>query len=425
MIGTLGDASVDHLDFLNDRAHIVCLVCATEAAPDTLFGGCIHCGREAPLTITYEPSLQTGLGVVDAVREARACYTLFKLACQTADARPPTPLEVAPRLGSGLHLKHETYSLTGSHKDRYNAVAAQVARFLGAHGVVASSTGNHGVSAAACAAAAGLPSVVFCHPEAPAGLLRAIGAFGGIAAQLEPGAQRAALVSLVEDGWFPATSMDPILSGAANPFGAEGYRAIAYESVEQLGGMPTAVFIPTAGGDTFYGISKGFAEVAALSGEPMPVVFALQPEGANSLSRSLAAGRQVRLDRPASIALSIADPMTGRQAINALERWRGRALDVAEAAIRTAIVDLAGIGIYADPASAAALAGYRHAIAIEAIPAGGRAILVLTSSGFKWPDAMAAVFPAGAVRSVDELRHRLAERVGAAEGVRHLLAASD
>ena len=348
--------------------------------------------------------------------EARRHFAPFS---PTAGAfsRPPTPLDPAPRLSRGVYLKNEAFSLTSSHKDRYNAVAAKVARLLGSRGMVASSTGNHGVSAAAHAAAAGLPSVVFCHPEAPAGLLRAIGAVRGLAAQLEPDAQRAALVALVEDGWFPATSMDPALSGAANPFGAEGYKVTAYETVEQLGTMPDAVFIPTAGGDTYYGITKGFAEVAELSGVPMPVVFALQPEGANPLSRSLTIGHQVTLERPASIALSIADPRTGRHAMVAVARWGGHALDVAETAIREAIADLAGIGIYADPASAAALAGYRKAIETGAIAPHAKAVLVLTSSGFKWPDAMAAVFPADAVHSVDELQHRLAASIGSTERV--------
>jgi threonine synthase len=101
----------------------------------------------------------------------------------------------------------------------------------------------------------------------------------------------------------------------------------------------------------------------------------------------------------------------------AVARWGGRALDVAEAAIREAIADLAGIGIYADPASAAALAGYRQAIETGAIAPHAKAVLVLTSSGFKWPDAMAAVFPADAVHSVDELQHRLAASIGSTERV--------
>ena len=232
-------------------------------------------------------------------------------------------------------------------------------------------------------------------------------------------------MALVEHGWFPATSMDPILSGVANPFAAEGYRSIVYETVEQLSEIPAAVFVPTAGGDTYYGIAKGFDDVAALSGEPMPVIFALQPEGANSLSRSLAAGRQIALSDPMSIALSIADPMTGRQAMIALERWGGRALDVTEPAIRAAVIDLARMGIYADPASAAALAGYRLAIEKEVIAPDASAVLLLTSSGFKWPDAMAAVFPSSAVRSVDELQRRLAECHSATAEARSIVVSSD
>ena len=403
------DSVLGHrLGFLNERARVACLFCARETVGPALFSGCTVCGVAAPLTLDYQPGPRTDLELADATTEARQHFAPFA-PMAGAFSRPPTPLDPAPRLGRGVYLKNETFSVTCSHKDRYNAVAARVAQLLGSRGMVASSTGNHGVSVAAHAAAAGLPSVVFCHPEAPAGLLRAIGAVRGVAAQLEPSAQRAALVELVRDGWFPATSMDPTLSGAGNPFGAEGYKVIAYETVEQLGTMPDAVFIPTAGGDTYYGITKGFAEVAELSGLPMPVVFALQPEGANPLSRSLTAGRQITIECPASIALSIADPSTGRQAMVAVARWGGRSLDVAEAVIRAAIADLAGIGIYADPASAAALAGYRMAIETGAIAPHAKAVLVLTSSGFKWPDAMAAVFPAGAVRSVDELKHRVAE----------------
>jgi threonine synthase len=326
----------------------------------------------------------------------------------------PTPLAHAPRFGPGVHLKHETFSLTASHKDRYHAVAARVAQLLGCRGLAASSTGNHGASAAAHAAAVGLRAIIFCHPQAPPGLLRAIGAFGGIAVQVPPQAQREELVALVADGWFPATSLDPVLVGAANPFGAEGYKAIAYEIVEQLDAMPEAVFVPTAGGDTYYGLAKGFAELAELADVRMPVVFAVQPEGASSLSQSLAAGRQVTLDQPASIALSIADPRTGRQAMAAVARWGGRALDVPEAEISRAMIDLATMGVYSDPASAAALAGYRHAIAVDALKSDATAVLLLTSSGFKWPNAMVEVFPAAAVRSITELHERLASDVAPA-----------
>jgi threonine synthase len=394
---------------LNGRATIVCLLCGIALETDDLFWGCSACGVAAPLTFTFTASPQENLPLDAAVKEARRVYSLVSALGIEAPTRLPTPLDAAPRFGSGVHLKNEAFSLTSSHKDRYHAVASRVAPHFGARGIVASSTGNHGVSAAAHAAVAGLPAVVFCHPEAPAGLLRAIGAFGGIAAQMPPDPQRNALLSLVADGWFPATSMDPALSGAGNPFGVEGYKEAAYETVAQLGRIPEAFFIPTAGGDTYFGIMKGFAELAALSGAAMPVGFSVQPEDANALSQSVAAGRQVTIDHPTSIALSLSDPQTGRHAMVAMQKWGGQALDVAEDAIRRAIVDLAGTGIYTDPASAAALAGYRLAVATGRLDAEATAVLFLTSSGFKWPDAMADVFPAGAVQNVDQLHHRLAQ----------------
>jgi threonine synthase len=65
------------------------------------------------------------------------------------------------------------------------------------------------------------------------------------------------------------------------------------------------------------------------------------------------------------------------------------------------------VGVYPDPASAAALAGYRRAIDTGLLDRKAVAVLVLTSSGFKWPDAMGEVFPADSVTCVEELRVRL------------------
>lgn len=395
---------------LNPAARVACVLCGAPASVEQPYWGCQVCGLQAPLTVAYTPLTVTGLSPAAAAATARSAYALFGDEADVSSAGAPTPLTHAPSFGSHVHLKQETFSRTHSHKDRYQAVAARMARLAGCRGVVASSTGNHGASAAAHATAAGLSSVVFCHPDAPEGLLRAIGAFGGVVAQVPAAEQRAALIELVRDGWFPATSLDPALNGAANPYGAEGYKAIAWEIVEQLGDLPSAVFIPTAGGDTFYGIAKGLAEVAALAGVAMPRVYAIQPVGANALSQSVAAGRQVTLEAPNSIALSIADAQSGRHALAALAAWNGHVLDVSEAAIRTAVIDLARDGIYTDPASAAALAGYRQAVAEREIDEEATAVLLLTSSGFKWPDAMEAVFPVRSAHSQDELWRELASR---------------
>jgi threonine synthase len=380
------------------------------AEPSKWFAGCPACAGEMPLEVVYDLSDAPRLDLAAASAWAR--QELRPLTVPTAIdlGRVTTPLMFAPRLGSNVHIKNEAFNPTCSHKDRYHAFAVGAASRLGARGIVTSSTGNHGVAAAAHAAAARLPAVILCHPDAPAGLLRTIAAFGGLAAQLPVDDQRFVLGELVSQGWFPATSMDPAMSGAANPFGAESYRSIAYEIVEQLTRMPDVIVVPTAGGDTVYGIAKGFSEISHLTSLRPPHVIAVQPEGANPLSRSIAAGTSVAVEHPRSIALSLSDRATGRQAMVALTRSGGRALDVAEPEIGAAVRDLSAIGIYAEPASAAALAGYRSAISRELIDDDALTVLLITSTGFKWPESMAQIIDAQPATSLPAVRQWIADR---------------
>ena len=81
-----------------------------------------------------------------------------------------TPLIHARRLGAelglgNLHLKFEGTNPTGTFKDRGMVLAVNRAVAAGARAVVCASTGNTSASAAAYAAAAGLP----CHVILPAG----------------------------------------------------------------------------------------------------------------------------------------------------------------------------------------------------------------------------------------------------------------
>ncbi len=55
-----------------------------------------------------------------------------------------------------LYLKMEAQNPSGAHKDRFHAVNVAMAAALGMQGVVARSTGNHGLSMTAYCAAHGL-----------------------------------------------------------------------------------------------------------------------------------------------------------------------------------------------------------------------------------------------------------------------------
>lgn len=410
----------------NPSARVRCMFCDYEtdcgdAAGDGAVGagaatgsaGCPRCGGiegPSPLEVVYVPDGEPPRDLGRALRWLAGHRLPIGPEAMVSLGRPVTPLVPQPALGPGVYLKNESLNPTWGHKDRTHEITVGAARLIGARGVVTSTTGNHGAAAAAHAAAAGLPSVVFCDPLASPVTMQMITAYGGLAVQVEPSKARQALIDLVEDGWFPATGMDPLVSGRSNPYGAEGYKSISLEVAAQLGEIPAAVIVPTASGDTLYGIAKGFAEISELTGEPMPRIVSAQPDQADPLARSLAAGRPVHVPDAHSMALSVADASTGRHALAALQRWAGAAVSVPEHAIVDAVRDLAARGYLAEPASAVALAGLR-ALPPADRPAPGRPIvLILTSSGVKWPEPTGQIFPGQPLRSLAELTDRLATR---------------
>ncbi|NUR92222.1 MAG: pyridoxal-phosphate dependent enzyme, partial [Nonomuraea sp.] len=101
--------------------------------------------------------------------------------------QPLLPTLHAPTLGEGgtplvefegVYVKDESRNPTWSHKDRLNRVAVSAAVGEGAPGVVVASSGNHGASAAAYAARAGLPAIVLASAEAPPAVQAYLRAYG-------------------------------------------------------------------------------------------------------------------------------------------------------------------------------------------------------------------------------------------------------
>lgn len=400
----------------NPRARLRCLNCGYETGCGLTLGGCPRCdapGGPAPMEVVYGPEPEGRPSIeplsLDKVLAWLAVHQQpIAPGARVTLGRAVTPLVEDPTFGPGVFIKNETTNPTWGHKDRLHEVAVGVARLAGNCGVVASSTGNHGAAAAAHAAAAGLPSVVFCHPQASGVTLQMITAFGGLPVQTAPAEARKALAQLVDDGWFPATSMDPAISGRSNPYGAEGYKTLSIEVTAQLGTLPGTVIVPTASGDTLYGIGKGFAEISELTGQPMPRMVSAQPASADPLARSLATGHPVTVPDAHSVALSVADPATGRHAVAAMQRWGGEAVSVREEAITEAVRVLAARGLLAEPASAVALAGLWELRDAGRLAAGRPVVLIHTSAGMKWPHSIAEIFPDAPLRSVDALYGRLA-----------------
>ena len=366
-----------------------CTGCRATEAPDLSWYGCARCG--APFEVHYDDPDGPCLPIPPEERTDLA-------------AQPTPTLELTS--DPGVLLKLELRNPTGSHKDRFHAVTSAIARLAGARGIVTTSTGNHGVSCACHAARDGIPCVVRSTEEIPDPLAVQIAAHGAKLVRLEPGERREALRALVDDGWVPATSSDPALTGAGNPYGAEGYRAIADELLVSAGRLPDVIFVPVASGDTLLGVARGLATAAGRLGQPVPRVASCQPVGAATVSASLRAGHPVSVESPHSVARSTSDRATGRLAIEVVAR-SGLSITASEAEIIRATRDLAANGLYAEASSALALAGARVARRNGILGPDALAVAVLTANGRGWSETTQGVFPpprsvASDIRELDE-----------------------
>lgn len=302
---------------------------------------------------------------------------------------PLLPPLTAPGLGEGgtpllelepgVFVKDESRNPTWSHKDRLNRCTVSAAEGVGAPGTVVASSGNHGASAAAYAARAGLRCVVLTGPELPPAVDAFLSAYGAVVLPV-PWEARWPLMRQITDrtGLHPVSNLTATHTG--HPFGPEGYKTIAYEIHEEIG-VPGAVFVPTGYGELLFGVWKGFAELCRLGlTERTPRLFACEPAAAAPLTLAMRQGLPAaRVDVEPTEAYSIVSAVSGYRAVLALRESGGRALALDDRQMESARRELARTGLWAELSSAAGLAGLRS---VEEY-GNGPVVCISTSSGFK------------------------------------------
>ncbi|MEV4076024.1 pyridoxal-phosphate dependent enzyme [Nonomuraea fuscirosea] len=303
---------------------------------------------------------------------------------------PLLPPLAVPTLGEGgtplvefgdVHIKDESRNPTWSHKDRLNRVAVSAAVAAGAPGVVVASSGNHGASAAAYAARAGLPAIVLSSADSPPAVQTFARAYGAKVVSV-PVAARWPLLREVVDrlGYHPVSNQTVTHTG--HPFGPEGYKTIAYELFLQLGRtVPAAVLVPTGYAELLYGVWKGFTELRLLGlVERTPRMFSCETAAGGPHARALATGAPAAIvELGPTEAYSVAGTVGGHRGVLAVRDSGGEAVLVTDDELRRAQRDLAGQGLWQELSGAAGLAGYRR-LRREF---DGPVVCVATSSGFK------------------------------------------
>lgn len=279
-----------------------------------------------------------------------------------------------------LYAKFEGTNPTGSFKDRGMTVAVSKALEEGANAVICASTGNTSASAAAYAARAGIQCIVII-PDA-------LVALGKLAQALVYGAK----VIAIKGGFDEALDMVRRLSekhpvtvvNSINPMRLQGQKTATFELCAQLKGAPTHVSLPVgnAGNITSYWMGfKEYYDYGFISKRPAMLGF--EAEG----SAAIVKGKPIAAPLTIATAIRIGNPAGWKGAVAAARESGGLIDAVTDSEILKAYRLLAQKeGVFAEPASAAGVAGVLKLADRGYFHPGDKIVCILTGNGLKDPD---------------------------------------
>ncbi len=276
-----------------------------------------------------------------------------------------------------MFLKRELDQPTGSFKVRgvFNAALSMPETAL-RRGLGAFSAGNHAAAVAHVGAALGVAVTVCMPARAVPRKIEATRALGAEVILVENDLVGTAHRIFGERG---LTLLHPF----DDPAVVAGHAGAGLELVADLPEVDLVV-VPVGGGGLISGVSCAVKQLV-----PSARVVGVEPETADVVSRSLAAGEPVVQPGPASVADGLTAPITGAVPFAHIRSYVDAVVRVPDSAILEALgVLVRDEGVPAEPAAAAGLAALLTGV-VE-VPSGGRVVLVI-SGGNVAPELLAQV----------------------------------
>ncbi len=211
---------------------------------------------------------------------------------------PLTPsAALSERLKTNVYVKLEVFQKTGSFKVRgaFNKALSLRPEERG-RGIVAVSGGNHAQAVAYMARALGLKSLVLMPESTPRNYVDATRGYGAeVRFAPTAAAAFAAVAEYEKEGWaYVHPFDDPLVMAGQGTVGLE-----ILDDVPQV----TDVIVSIGGGGLMSGVAT-----AVKSLKPSIRVWGVETEGADCMSKSLAAGQIVTLDSINSVARTLGAP---------------------------------------------------------------------------------------------------------------------
>ncbi len=393
--------------------HLKCLVCGREYGPDEIDYICPDHGNDGIVDVRYDYDLlQTHISRENLAENRDYSIWRYKpLLPILPDAEVPplaigwTPLYEAPRLAKKLQLQHlwvkdDGRLPTASFKDRASAVAVVKASEKKAKIITTASTGNAAAALSGICASVGQANVIFVPESAPPAKIAQLLVYNSTVILIRGSYDQAfelCLEAAAEYGWYNRNT-------GYNPYMTEGKKTAAYEICEQLGWLaPDVIVVSVGDGCIIGGLHKGLKDLLALGWiKEMPRLIGVQAEGSNFMYEAWKNNENILNKAPVS-GITVADsisaglPRDRIKALAAVKETHGAYVCISDDEILSAIPVLArGVGVFAEPAGAAAYAGLVKAVTAGLVQADERIVVLNTGNGLKdIKNTMTAVEMAG------------------------------
>ena len=377
-------------EYAIEPGRYLCDACAAKQKPDRPLEGVLECAWEGdfnggpddiplPVDAKYLPPLPVG---------NTPLWEPHRLRADTGYPR--------------LFLKDDTCEPTGSFKDRASYLVAGFAIQHGISEIALASTGNAASSMSGVGAAAGLKITVFLPKKAPVAKRVQVLQYGAQLREVD------GTYDVAFDQSLAYSKASGVLSRntAYNPLTIEGKKTVSFEMVRDLARArqneakraghlaelakkdfvaPDHVFVPVGDGVILAGVYKGFEDLVRLGRiQKVPTIWACQATGSSAIARALESGGFGEPVPSVTIAdsISVDVPRNGTHALSKMRKYNGKAVTVSDAQILDAQKELAAkAGLFAEPSSSAAWAGFQKAKA--AIRVDETVVVMLTGSSLK------------------------------------------
>jgi threonine dehydratase len=296
------------------------------------------------------------------------------LKARVYDVAQESPLELAPalskRIGNRLLLKREDLQPVFSFKLRgaYNKMAGLPAARL-AKGVIAASAGNHAQGVALSAKRLGCRAIIVMPITTPRIKVNAVAALG---------AQVVLHGDSYDDAYAHAKKLGAkrsltFVHPYNDPDVIAGQGTIGVEILRQHAKPIDAIFVPVGGGGLISGIAAYVKRI-----NPKVRIVGVEPVDADAMTRSLKAGKRVRLEQVGLFADGVAVKEVGDETFRLCRKLVDEMLLVDTDEMCAAIKDVfEDTRVVLEPAGALAVAGAKAWV--ERHGGRGRTLVAVTS----------------------------------------------